>query len=72
VQLNWLAKGEQLALSWSERCGPPIAGPPESSGFGTRLSHSTIVGQLGGELSYEWSPDGMSVVMTVPLLNLAR
>jgi len=72
VELNWCTQGEKLALSWSERGGPPITRPLESTGFGTRLSRRTIVGQFHGELSYEWRPDGLSVAMNVPLANLSR
>jgi two-component sensor histidine kinase len=72
VELSWRAEGEQLALDWSEHGGPPIAGPPEITGFGTRLSQSTIVGQLEGELSYNWRPEGLSVAMKLPVANLSH
>jgi two-component sensor histidine kinase len=38
VALSWRSEGEQLVLDWSERGGPPIARPPETTGFGTRLA----------------------------------
>lgn len=72
VALSWRAEGEQLVLDWSERGGTPIAGPPATTGFGTRLTQSTIVGQFAGELRYDWRPEGLSVAMTVPLASLSR
>ncbi|WP_292532219.1 HWE histidine kinase domain-containing protein [Methylocystis sp.] len=72
VELSWSAEGEQLVLCWSERGGPKIARPPESSGFGTRLSQSTIVSQFEGELGYRWRPEGLMVSMKIPLANLSK
>lgn len=61
-----------LVLGWTERNGPPIAGPPERLGFGTRLSELSIVRQLGGTLDRSWHPDGLQVVVTVNLQRLVR
>lgn len=71
VELNWQTQGEHLAITWSERGGPPITRPPKSTGFGMRLSQSTIVGQFQGELNYDWRLEGVTVAMTVPVANLA-
>lgn len=72
VELSWRETGEHLVLDWRERDGPPIAVPPKSSGFGTRLTQSTIAGQFAGELSYDWRPGGLAVTMKLPAANLAR
>jgi two-component sensor histidine kinase len=72
VELSWRSEGGQLALDWSERGGPAIAKPPDGTGFGTRLSRSTIVDQFGGELSYDWRPGGLAVAMKLPVANLSR
>jgi two-component sensor histidine kinase len=71
VELNWRAQGERLVIDWSERGGPPIARPPDVTGFGTKLSQSTIVGQFQGELTYDWKPEGLTVAMTVPAASLS-
>ncbi|MCX7355882.1 MAG: hypothetical protein NTY59_13840 [Alphaproteobacteria bacterium] len=72
VELSWRASGEQLVLDWRESGGPPIAQPPRSTGFGTKLSKATIVGQFEGELRYDWNPEGLVFSMTLPTANLAR
>jgi two-component sensor histidine kinase len=72
VALSWRAEREQLVLCWLERGGPKIARPPESSGFGTRLSQSTIISQFEGELSYGWKPDGLIVSMKIPVVALSK
>jgi|HubBroStandDraft_6_1064221.scaffolds.fasta_scaffold410608_2 two-component sensor histidine kinase len=72
IELSWQTNGEQLAINWSERGGPPIARPPDATGFGTRLSQSTIVGQFGGDLTYDWRRDGLAVKISVPLEKLQQ
>lgn len=72
VELSWRAEGDQLSLHWSERGGPPINQPPESTGFGTRLSQATIVSQFEGELGYTWRPEGLVVSMRIPVANLSK
>jgi two-component sensor histidine kinase len=72
VRLSWRVRSERLVLHWSERGGPSLVQPPETSGFGTRLSHTTIVRQLKGELRHKWRSEGLVVLMRIPLRNLAN
>jgi two-component sensor histidine kinase len=72
VELSWREEDGRLAVDWVEHGGTPIAGPPETTGFGTRLSQSTIVGQFGGELEFDWRPEGLLVRMTLPIQKLAN
>jgi two-component sensor histidine kinase len=72
VDLSWTSDGERLSVSWTERGGPAIEGAPSTTGFGTRLSKDTIVGQLGGTLNYDWRRDGLAVTMVLPAENLAK
>ena len=64
--------GERLILDWTERGGLAIAQPPDKTGFGTRLSQSTVVGQFEGSLSYDWNPAGLSVAMSMPTARLSH
>ncbi len=72
VSLAWRIENDRLAIDWFERGGPPIAHAPSGFGFGTRLSRTTIVDQFGGELNYDWQPQGLSVTMKMPLSRLAE
>jgi two-component sensor histidine kinase len=72
VELSWRAEDKMLVIEWGERGGPPIDRPPDTTGFGTRLSQSTVVGQFGGELRYDWRPEGLAVTITVPIENLSK
>jgi two-component sensor histidine kinase len=72
VELSWASDGQQLTGEWIERGGAAIDGVPSTSGFGTRLSKDTIVGQLGGTLNYDWRSEGLAVTMVLPVENLAK
>jgi PAS domain S-box-containing protein len=56
----------KLSLRWRERGGPP-AGQPARSGFGSRLLAATVRDQLGGSLTQDWEPEGLTVEMRMPL-----
>ncbi|MGO9423642.1 PAS domain S-box protein [Roseiarcus sp.] len=63
--------GEQVALNWTERGGPPVVQPAAGrEGFGGVLSRIAVEKQLGGELSREWKPDGLSIRLIVPMSSL--
>ncbi len=71
VTVNWRLDGGALALSWTERGGPP-AGEPGRSGFGTRLIRASIEDQLGGSTDFQWCVDGLRCVLSVPFGNALR
>jgi PAS domain S-box-containing protein len=58
------------ALTWDEHGGPPVAGPPERTGFGTRLADLSAKAQLGGELERRWAREGLCVRLRVPAARL--
>jgi len=55
----------QLALSWTERGGPPVENQIDGEGFGTRLARATVEGQLGGKISRNWEPKGLTIRLSV-------
>ncbi len=65
--ITWWVEAAMLRLDWHERGGPPVAGQPERSGFGSRLLQATIGQQLGGRLTMRWEPEGLHAVLEVPL-----
>lgn len=70
VEIDWSVEDDQLVLRWIEQDGPRIERAPELEGFGTTLSHMTISKQLGGELSREWRPEGLSLQLSLPMGKL--
>jgi len=55
----WWKERDRLTLRWLERGGPCLAGEPAAGGFGSRLLDAVIRRQLGGNLSSDWSAEGL-------------
>ena len=70
VNVTWQTLGELVRVEWKETGGPAVASQPTKKGFGTVLSERTIVSQFGGTIEYDWKPEGVQVVMTMPLAKL--
>jgi PAS domain S-box-containing protein len=70
LHITWTCVDDVLVLKWAETGGPPVAGPPQSEGFGTLLSNHSVRSQLGGALSHQWNERGLSVELSVPLQRL--
>lgn len=72
IALAMAVEGGDAVVIWKESGGPPVAGEPKQSGFGTKLSEISVRQQLAGALVRAWEPDGLRVTVTVPLANLVR
>ena len=72
VHVAWTVEGDDLHLVWRERGGPPVGGQPDGEGFGSLLGRATVKGQLGGSISREWEPEGLTVHLSVTLSRLAK
>lgn len=59
-------------LVWTERGGPPVAGPPATEGFGTLLARRSVTADLEGALATEWSPEGLTIRLAIPVDRLLR
>ena len=71
VHISWaLAKG-RLVLSWEEKNGPVITGPPEREGFGSLLARRSVSGGLRGDLNFHWKPTGLIVLVSTEMEHLA-
>jgi PAS domain S-box-containing protein len=71
VHLNWELNPGTLVLRWTET-GGPIAQAPASPGFGTRIITAGIEGQLGGRADFDWRPEGLQCVLSVPRAQMMR
>ena len=63
---------DRLRLTWQERGGPPVEGPPERRGFGTVLAERGAITQLGGSIAHDWAEAGLTLTLDVPLERLAH
>jgi len=74
VHLSWNiahnGSGDRyLTLLWKESDGPPVA-EPTRSGFGSRLLRQTFSDQEGGRARLTFSPEGVSCVMSLRLIDV--
>jgi two-component sensor histidine kinase len=68
VTARWEIDGGDLSVRWKEIGGPKISAPA-SKGFGSKLVETTII-RSGGTIASDWQPEGVSVLLTVPLGSL--
>ncbi|WP_262030465.1 sensor histidine kinase [Microvirga sp. Mcv34] len=64
--------GTEYRLTWQERNGPAVEGPPTRQGFGTRLAQKSATSQLGAVMEQDWSRDGLTVRLTMQTDTLSR
>src|SRR6476469_9948585 len=70
VHLAWELTPGTLVLRWTESGGPPTQSP-SSPGFGTRIITASIEGQLAGQTVFDWRPEGLQCVLSVPREDMA-
>ena len=71
VHLGWEMNPGTLVLRWTESGGPETKAPA-SPGFGTRIITAGIEGQLGGRAEFDWRPEGLQCVLSVPREEMMR
>jgi PAS domain S-box-containing protein len=59
VALRWQVSGDELAIEWRERGGPPVAAPPARRGFGLRMIERALAADLSGAARLEFEPEGL-------------
>lgn len=64
VHLSWRRLGTQLALTWRETGGPPVA-QPSTTGFGTRLLGGALFTPQEGNISVDFAPAGVVCTMVL-------
>ncbi len=65
VGLTWELEPANLVLQWTESGGPTTE-PPCSEGYGTRVIGASIERQLGGRARFDWRPEGLHCVLSLP------
>ena len=70
VHLVWELNPGTLVLKWTESGGPATQ-VPSSPGFGTRIITASIEGQLAGQTVFDWRPEGLRCILSVPRDDMA-
>ncbi len=71
IVLDWQLESDALTLHWIENGGPGIA-QPTSSSFGLKVIVASIEQQLGGKSSFDWHPQGLRCVFSIPRSELTK
>jgi PAS domain S-box-containing protein len=70
VHIDCSSKEDWLVMTWEERGGPPIKGPPNREGFGGSLARKIVANQFSGRFSNEWNSNGLTIRIEIPLAHL--
>ena len=54
---------DEVEIVWSENGGEAAPSPRSVDGYGSKLLHRTISGQLGGSIDYNWVEGGVVVTL---------
>ena len=66
VRIDWARTGDRLRLSWTEGGGPPVPGPPDKCGFGSRLITELPRVRLGAEVQIAYRRTGLTWRLSCP------
>jgi len=66
------ADGDAVVIRWTERGGPAIAASGMLKGFGSKLVERSMTSQLGGEITFDWSDEGVVATLRMNRVNLAK
>ena len=72
VRLELSVNDGQFAARWVEAGGPLLSGTPQHKGFGSVLARRIVTSQFGGQLLYDWKPEGLVVSLSVPVERLTN
>ena len=63
VSVDCHEAGDRFRIIWREHDGPTIASPPTRVGFGSRMCKQAVGGSLHGSVTYDWKPEGLTVII---------
>jgi len=72
VHIDCRVEESVFELTWREREGPSVEGPPSKQGFGSLLARTSIQGQLGGTIKHDWLHEGVVITLRMPIDRLGR
>jgi PAS domain S-box-containing protein len=68
VDICWGTEGDTLAISWTERQGPPVSAP-KRRGFGTIVMEAMAARSVDGTVKLDYLPSGLIWHLTCPAAN---
>ena len=71
LDVSGTSDGDNVQLVWMERGGPVVEPPKDGSGYGSRLVNRSVSGQLGGTITHDWTPEGVTITLDLNVGRLA-
>jgi two-component sensor histidine kinase len=68
VEVRWASDGDTLAMSWTERDGPPVSAP-KRRGFGTIVMEMMAERSVDGKVDLDYASSGLIWRLTCPAAN---
>jgi two-component sensor histidine kinase len=68
VEVRWGTDSDTLAMSWTEREGPPVSAP-KRRGFGTTVMEAMVERSVEGVVDLDYAPSGVIWRLTCPAVN---
>jgi PAS domain S-box-containing protein len=68
IDVDWGVDGENFAMSWTERGGPPVRAP-DHRGFGTTVIDSMVKHAISGEVQLNYASSGLEWHLTCLAAN---
>jgi PAS domain S-box-containing protein len=68
VDVGWETDSDTLIISWTERGGPPVSSP-KRRGFGNTVMGTMAERTVGGKVSLDYAPSGLTWRLTCPAAN---
>jgi len=68
VEVRWATDSDTLAMSWTERDGPPVSAP-KRRGFGTIVMEAMAERSVDGKVDLDYAPSGLIWRLTCPAAN---
>jgi CheY-like chemotaxis protein len=65
LTVTWVDENDAIKLVWEEHADTTVE-PPASAGFGTRSVIVSVKSQLGGEVDFDWRPNGLRCTLIFP------
>lgn len=65
LDVSGTIKGDTIEIRWTERGGPEVEKPTGAGGYGSKLLHRTLAGNLDGTLEHDWSKEGLLVTLRI-------
>lgn len=59
LDLACTVQQDEVVMLWTERGGPAVTPPADSSGFGGRLLDRIVTRKLRGSIDYQWDAEGL-------------